>query len=1198
MERPILVGCLLVLASAVAAQEDEVGKPYWVSTPAETQTALRNAAGAIAEKDWTGAAHALHRLFRPKDREDKRRSMFVKSGRRGRYVGARQRAVDLMRTLPPPGREEYERLYGPDAEARFLQALANSDLEGLLEVVRHYEATEAGFRSVVALADSALLRGRPAEARLLLARVRRLHPEQAARAAVLARLAMAAARDHAQGGPPPHGPERSEKPASFPSLDDHAWPMMGGNATRTRIAPPALFQEEQYCIEMQEIHQRSLDIPETPRSSWQYGGSRMDYQAWEERWSEYNPVHPVLARGYMVYSNGRQVMAVNLYNGEEEWRYPPLTETETNGRTNLSTVFSPVVADGVVYASVEVPVPFLPQRLQTIHITYYIPARRLVALDLESGEVLWSHEDARLPKRSGAELKSLSVVGPPLVRGDRVYVGAARSEGTFHNYLMAVDRRTGRLIYAAHISTGQQELNLFGRQLQECACTPVAEVDGILYYGTNLGVFAAVDALLGTPLWATTYPVTNIPATFIWYEAPRRWPQHDNGPPVVAGDQVIVAPADSHFLFALDRFSGRVLWRKRSVGSGGDRITPQLIQGADNERVYVSGAGGVAALWLRNGTGTRLAGAEAWRVPYPRDGDAGVGRGFLSEDGLWVPTYQGIYRFDAVNGKVTADYPRLGRDEDHPVNIVWGDGVLVSAGREFLCARYAESDVIRLAKERMLAHPDAIGPILGAADIYLATGRLSLAVEHYRNARIRATAHGVPAAERRAREGLHRALLRRAEEAMESEPERAPAKFDAAFTAAPSAVARLRARLRLDAILAARSGAEINEWRLKNLRELEREYGDQTLEEGGRTVRGWALRQMAGILVERRQIKRALAVLHRLIEADPESADGRRASGEIGAILENEGRQHYQPYEKRARKVFESAIRSGDLEALERGLAIYANAEATSDATLELARRRLKRGEAEAAATSLRRFLLEHPGARQVPEALMLMVRALDARRSYGQAYSALQRLRRRHGDALVTRTDGARVPARELVAEWLRRDPYPGVAKSARRRDLQAGLVERFQRSFEGEFVDVPDLQGQLPPALKEAVLLKAGSSLAAIDSRTGGLMYRIEFEEYEPLSPVVLVGDRLLALNERHVYVCDARSGRTLARHAPPDGAKGLMLLEHQGQVFLLYQRSGLRPQVGVAALHPEDGSPLWSSITTTEAARERVRPGYVVA
>ncbi|MHC4932835.1 MAG: tetratricopeptide repeat protein, partial [Planctomycetota bacterium] len=576
----------------------------------------------------------------------------------------------------------------------------------------------------------------------------------------------------------------------------------------------------------------------------------------------------------------------------------------------------------------------------------------------------------------------------------------------------------------------------------------------------------------------------------------------------------------------------------------------------------------------------------------------GVGRGFLSEDGLWIPTYYGIYRFDAVNGKVTADYPRLGRDEDHPVNIVWGDGVLVSAGREFLCARYAEGDVIRLAKERILDHPDAIGPILGAADIYLATGRLNLAIEHYRNARIRAEAHGVPAAERRAREGLHRALLRRAEEAMENEPERAPAKFEAAFTAAPSSLARLRARLRLDAILAARSGAEINEWRLKNLRELEREYGDQTLEEGGRTVRGWALRQMAGILVERRQIKRALAVLHRLIEADPESADGRRASGEIGAILENEGRSHYQPYGKRARKVFESAVRTGDLEALERGLAIYANAEAARDATLELARRRLKRGEAEAAAASLRRFLLERPGAPQVPEALMLMVRALDVRRSHGQAYSALQRLRRRHGDALVTRADGARVPARELVEEWLGRDPYPSVAKSARRRDLQAGLVERFHRSFEGEFVDVPDLQGQLPPALKEAVLLKAGSSLVAIDSRTGRLLYRIEFEDYEPLSPVVLVGDRLLALNERHVYVCDAKSGRTLARHAPPDGAKGLMLLEHQGQVFLLYQRSGLRPQVGVAALHPEDGSALWSITVPTEAAQERVRPGYVVA
>jgi outer membrane protein assembly factor BamB len=1188
---------LLVLAPLAAAQEEAVGRPYWISTPPPAREALVSATAAVAAGDWPRAAQKLQVVF------DKHATAFARLGPRGPYVGARQRAVELMASMPREVRSEYERLYGAGAARALHEALDAGDRAGLLNVVRRYEATDAGLRAILALADSALLRGRPAEARLLLARVKRLHAaaagEPALAQAYLQRLARAAALDHAQGGPAPAGDETRVEVAVPQGLDTHAWPMLGGNSTRTRRAEAPGLHPIVYSIGDLDIRSRMYDQPPRPT---QYHlrrpmANRVD---WEDYWRDFNPVQPVIARGQLVFSNGRRIEATNLYSHVVTWQYPAEPDFDNKGRTNLSAIFSPVVADGVVYAAIETQVEYRPQRLQSVPITYYLPMRRLVAIDLESGEVLWSHENHALAGNKDAELlREMTIVSAPLVRGDRLYVGATLSRGTFHNRLVAFDRRTGKLLYDTRLSNGQQELNLFGRQLQEAAGTPVAESDGVLYYGTNQGVIAAVDALLGTPLWATTYRVVPIPSTYLWFEAPRRWPRFDNGPPLIVGDLVIVAPTDGFHLMALDRNTGAVVWQSRNfVGDRNFGFRPRVLQAADAERVYVSGDAGVAALWLRDGP-NRRAGTTAWMQPFEgEEGDKGGGRGFLARNGLWIPTYTSIYRYHPVTGKLLEQHTRAGQDADQSVHLVAGDGVLVTSARNNLSARFEESEVIRLAEARMRLHPEEVGPILAAADIYLATGRVSLAIERFRRAKRFATARGIPAAERRAQGGLHRALLLRAEEALDERPAGATADFEAAFRAAPDETTRLRARLALDALLAGRGGRELGEWRLRNLREIAQDYGARPFDESGRTVRGWALREMARLLVARKQTKRALAVLHKLVETDPDGPDGRHASSEMRLILEAEGRHHYAPYEKRARQLFKAALASGDLEALGRALLIYANSEAAADATLQLAERRMTAGDPTAAAHALQRFLVERPTAPQVPQALLLMVRALHARGSYGPAYSTLRRLQRLYSDVVVERADGARLPAGEIAAEWLRRDPYPRVAKSARRRDLQSNLTLRFEKKFNrGPFVDVPDLLGQRPPALREAVLLKMGRTLLALDTRDGSELYRIVFESLDARGPIVLVDRHLLAVTERHVYSFDARTGRAKARKRIPGGGKGLALIEHQGQVFLLFRQRGMRGKVGVAALHPGDLEPIWTTIIPTDEAHERVTPRFTI-
>ena len=121
--------------------------------------------------------------------------------------------LDLMRSgkaAPEALRHEYEGRYGAEADRKLRQALAVGDRKELVAVVRQYEATRAGLRTILALADDALLRGRPAEARLLLARIPVLHAADGDDPALRRRRVLAAARDHAEGGPAPREGETGE----------------------------------------------------------------------------------------------------------------------------------------------------------------------------------------------------------------------------------------------------------------------------------------------------------------------------------------------------------------------------------------------------------------------------------------------------------------------------------------------------------------------------------------------------------------------------------------------------------------------------------------------------------------------------------------------------------------------------------------------------------------------------------------------------------------------------------------------------------------------------------------------------------------------------------------------------------------------------------------------------------------------------
>jgi outer membrane protein assembly factor BamB len=214
------------------------------------------------------------------------------------------------------------------------------------------------------------------------------------------------------------------------------------------------------------------------------------------------------------------------------------------------------------------------------------------------------------------------------------------------------------------------------------------------------------------------------------------------------------------------------------------------------------------------------------------------------------------------------------------------------------------------------------------------------------------------------------------------------------------------------------------------------------------------------------------------------------------------------------------------------------------------------------------------------------MVTALEQGGSYGPAYGALLRLRARHGAALVPGADGAQVPAGRLAEEWLAREPYVSLARSGRRRDLAPELRLRFAKEFSSDAADIPDLLGQIPEALRDTVILKAGTRVRVLDGESGHERRAFEFGGEQPKGPLVFVGDRLYATTEWKVHVFDVATGRALHHRDIPNRGRALSLVEHRGQVFLLYREKGVRGQVGIAALHPVDGSILWARLLAAGA------------
>ncbi|KKM93019.1 hypothetical protein LCGC14_1212640 [marine sediment metagenome] len=213
----------------------------------------------------------------------------------------------------------------------------------------------------------------------------------------------------------------------------------------------------------------------------------------------------------------------------------------------------------------------------------------LLALDEVTGQLRWAYGPmvASSPEEAQMRFEAAPTGGPRTV-----YVGYVLDniEGETHTDteygVIAFDSTTGRMQWRAPLCRLQPGKFAGGfaekrRNRIRSFTSPPLYHQGTVYYNTNAGAVAALDALSGRVKWLMRYPY--------WpgvHDATRQFgrltPIHGgtelvrphfpmfwlNQRPLLVGERVYVLPVDTRLMMCLDRRSGRVLWSRPKNSEG------------------------------------------------------------------------------------------------------------------------------------------------------------------------------------------------------------------------------------------------------------------------------------------------------------------------------------------------------------------------------------------------------------------------------------------------------------------------------------------------------------------------------------------------------------------------------------------------------------------------------------------------------
>jgi outer membrane protein assembly factor BamB len=946
---------------------------------------------------------------------------------------------------PAEVRARYLELVEPKARAALEEALS-ADSENLLALVQaRFALTSAGLRAAFALGDLWLARGRAEEALGLFRRLRGDHRSgEPGLAPILARVASALGALGDSSG--------LENLRAELSPEDLALELRVGGKTTTVDAylahvaarvpppPPAPAPARELEVFRRRMWGEVFDVnTNRENSTYVFHSDFRDGDA-----VPYYPAVPVLREGKLFLASGLRIEAWNLLTAEPLWPAVTGPQTAFVGRRNHNLLFEPVVDRDLVVASLEGP-PIRTGSRAALGFAPIepIPSRRLVAVDVHTGQVRWSHF---APAGNSADdlrfLRELTVNQPPVARGETLFVTGSVYLGVFHQWLCAFERSSGRLRWRTYLGSGQMELNMFGNPVKEAVPGRLAEFDGVLYGATNVGTIFAVDAATGVIRWISAYHQEPIPGSDYTLTM-ERYPGWTPAAPARAAGRIFVAPQDSYHLYAADPATGAL-----SIVPGASR-TPETMN-----RHFLGVLAGHVLVAGRAITAFDPATLERrWRTAEIQTGRSRVhpvgGRPAADAENLFV-----LAASDATSALLVVDL-RTGRfQKRQEIEAPGLAGNLVVAPEAMVVANeggvsvFFDLNAVKRRFERLVAE-DRGDPGNWAAlgGVLVRQAQYGQALAAYQRSLESAEAQG-PAgqdAARQARLALYNLwidLARKVHVPVAGGPARPEDRFQKALEYAETAEQQVRAlKAGWEWALTTRDAPGAARVAARLLAEFRHEPIDvdgalaallPDLPPGARLPAGVVVPLVAaGAAIERRAPQEAVAALQRVLEGHPEAMIGAEtawtyAGRRIADLVARFGPACYREQEEAAAQLFAAASGEDGLTTLRSVLRRFPQSQAAPRAMLEISRRLLAGSRFREALVEIQRALMDFR--RAEAQSLYEIARCLSELGATDSERQVLSSLGRRFPEAEVATGEGlARVPA--LLAR--RSPPAPAAAPS-----------------------------------------------------------------------------------------------------------------------------------------------------------------------
>ncbi|MDP7034152.1 MAG: PQQ-binding-like beta-propeller repeat protein [Planctomycetota bacterium] len=499
------------------------------------------------------------------------------------YVSAREYAQFHLALLPENGRKIYRKMY--DASARVLEKdyRLTGNIESLWKLVETYPLSTSGPWALNEIARYFLERGEFDRSVRILDRLERLHgpaPSGIDADQLLARRAYGLSRG-----------SRSRR------LDRQCRQVIADEARSKRTVRIGGSRREIGPYLQELLKQRSSDESKGVLGWSSYDGGRCGvmpglgegrlesawrgidiryhlekniqwtpYQRREDR-GDFEPIFPVVQSGIIYVQGQGGVMAIKALNGEFLWKQVDSASKRMRAGRRIFTriqstqqpIFCPAVQGDYLACVFD---QF--SDVGSTRNNARIPTSRISVFNAQSGDSVWSRP--RLVGETDPIINQTYFVGPAVLDERHLYIAGTCATGETQAWVFAFDLRTGDLVWKRFLCSRTEGNSRRRRhsQLMPTLVAPLAQSAGVLYCGTNLGAIAAIRSETGEIIWVARYEssasrLRNLkPIQVTTNFARRRW---INGPPLVRGGHLYIAPSDADQMFLFRTMDGALNFR-------------------------------------------------------------------------------------------------------------------------------------------------------------------------------------------------------------------------------------------------------------------------------------------------------------------------------------------------------------------------------------------------------------------------------------------------------------------------------------------------------------------------------------------------------------------------------------------------------------------------------------------------------------